>query len=173
MSNSTKLVHRKLNVPLFIGLLICAFLPGIIYGIYCAIPSRVPAKKPKSSGWKLMLICLGIHVLIGLVYVIMAAWIITILLLVFAALIFLMGFLNKDGKSPFLTIMCIWVQLLPLLFEFIELAYLGPVAVAGLILGVGAFIGSIVANQKLTAWDNYRRFGNQEATEQSEQEDAE
>ncbi len=166
MSN-TKLVHRKLNVPLFIVLLICAFVPGIIYALYCAIPSKVPSEKPKSSGWVLSLIFLSLHVLIGIVYVSIAPWLIAILLLVFAALIFLMGLINKDGKSSFLTIMCLWVQILPLLFEFLELVYLGGIAFAGLTLGIVAFIGSIVASVKLTAWDNYRRYGNQETTEEA------
>ncbi len=162
MSESPKYVHKKLNVPLFIVLLICAFVPGVVYGIYCAIPSKVPTEQPKSSGWKLSLIFLALHVIIGIIYVIMAPWLVTILLLVFAVLIFLMGLFNKDGKSPFLSVMCLWVQIIPLVLEVLQIAFLSILGVAGCILGIVAFIGSIVANKKMTAWENYRRFGNKE-----------
>lgn len=51
-----KFVKKKVNVLLLIFLLMSAALPGILYLIYCAIPTKIPQKAPKNNGVKLRLI---------------------------------------------------------------------------------------------------------------------
>ena len=58
-----KFIKKKMNVGLFIVLLMCAAVPGIFYLIYCLIPTRVPTKEPKNSGALVRLIGSGISLL--------------------------------------------------------------------------------------------------------------
>ena len=66
-----KYIKKKMNVGLFVLLLIMAFVPGIIYAIYCAIPLKVPTTKPKNNGSMLRLIGSGLALafpIIGVIY---------------------------------------------------------------------------------------------------------
>ena len=56
-------IKKKLNVPLFIVLLCCAVLPGIIYLVWTLIPRKVLLDAPKSNGWILRLVGTAIVVL--------------------------------------------------------------------------------------------------------------
>ena len=51
-----KTIKKKINVPLLIVLLIFSVVPGILYLIYCSIPTRIPDKAPKNNGKALRLI---------------------------------------------------------------------------------------------------------------------
>ena len=62
-----KLVKKKMNVGLFILLLCMAFIPGIIYAIYCAFPIKVPNAKPKNNGWLFRLIGAGLALVTPLI----------------------------------------------------------------------------------------------------------
>ena len=64
-------VKKKLNVPLLIVLLCCAFVPGIIYLIWVNIPRKVLLDAPKSNGWILRLVGTAIIPLNWLVWKLM------------------------------------------------------------------------------------------------------
>ena len=70
-----KFIKKKMNVGLFLVLLLCAAVPGIIYLIYCLIPTRVPSKEPKNSGALVRLIGTGIAFLICVIALIAVDWV--------------------------------------------------------------------------------------------------
>ena len=51
-----KFVKKKVNGLLLVLLFVCAFLPGLLYLIYCSIPNKIPNKAPKNNGVMLRLI---------------------------------------------------------------------------------------------------------------------
>ncbi len=51
-----KFIKKKVNGLLLVLLFVCAFLPGLLYLIYCSIPTKIPNKAPKNNGVMLRLI---------------------------------------------------------------------------------------------------------------------
>lgn len=159
-----KWVKKKFNVGLFIVLLLCAFLPGIIYGIYCAIPTRVSEGKPKSSGWVLTLIGVGINLAVWLYWVIWG--IVTeeeigtfYIAIGFAVPLFLCVLFNKNGKHGFLMVL----QLLIGLAAFILNAILFYYAWAGLIGLIVSFVGLV----KMHKYHKYLMYGDKVVKEET------
>ena len=58
-----KFIKKKINVVLLILLLMSAFVPGILYLIWAAIPTKVPEKAPKNNGKLTRLIGSGLTLL--------------------------------------------------------------------------------------------------------------
>jgi len=173
-----KWVKKKFNVGLFIVLLLCAFVPGIIYGIYCAIPARISENKPKRSGWIGALVGSAINVLVW-VY-----WIIYVINsegdevpqifyfnIAFAATLLVLVLLNKKGRSTFLTFVSMLVVLVNIILDVINLYY-------GWI-GLIAIIVALVCLFKMHKYHKYQTYGTkveeetEEVVEVSEEKETE
>ena len=161
-----KWVKKKFNVGLFIVLLLCAFVPGIIYGIYCAIPTRVSEGKPKSSGWVLTLIGVGINLAVWLYWVI---WVIVTeeeigtfyIALGFAVPLFLLVLVNKDGKRGVFMVLQILVGLAAFILNAILLYYAW--------IGLIGLIVSLVGLVKMHKYHKYLMYGDKVTTEEQEE----
>ena len=62
-----KFIKKKINVLLLVLLLFFAAVPGILYLIYCSVPTKIPEKAPKSNGALLRLIGSGLTLLFYIV----------------------------------------------------------------------------------------------------------
>lgn len=154
-----KWVKKKFNVGLFIVLLLCAFIPGIIYGIYCAIPARISEEKPKKSGWIGALVGSGVNVLLWVYWIVNIAINegsndvpeMFILTLAFAALLFIFVLLDKKGKSVFLTFSSIFFAVIGLILNLVYLFYAW--------VGIIALIVTIVCLFKMQKYHKYEAYG--------------
>lgn len=144
-----KWVKKKFNVKLFIILLLCAFLPGVIYGIYCAIPTRVYDQEPKHKGWLLALIGCLVNLVVWVywfAYIMIdeGEFAFIFLLPLGLGLIALLAILcNKNAKSGALLLLAFFFILFSAAFNAAYFIY-GFIALVGTI---AAFIGQRMMNR--------------------------
>lgn len=155
-----KFVKKKMNVGLFLVLLLCAAVPGIIYLIYCLIPTRVPTKEPKNSGSLVRLVGTGLAFLMCVISLIAVDWVELGAAFVYlntglSALMLLMSVCNMQTKSIaamtgtiFLSIVYIAVTvLLAMLTGIISSIWLTIPMFGGAIAGL---VGVVMGTQYFT-----------------------
>ena len=133
------IVKKKLNVPLLIVLLLCAFVPGIIYLIWLAIPKKLSLVAPKSNGWLIRLIGASLALACYVFWMILVgdeAWMTFIWHLMAGVLALIPVILGKNTKSRLLLV----VGLFFTIATFILCIVLGR-----LYYGLPAFIGCIIS----------------------------
>lgn len=142
---------KKINVPLLIVLLVCAFVPGIIYLIWAMIPRKVVLNQtePKTTGWLVRLLGSAIST---------ANWIyMTVYILVeedgesiglfylgvfFGLLALVPSILSKKPGKQYLIVITLLASICMLVYDLIFLGY-GYVSLIGVIVTfVGCGLGS-------------------------------
>lgn len=160
-------VKKKLNVPLLIVLLCCAFVPGIIYLIWAKIPRRVLLDAPKSNGWILRLVGAAVIVLNWIVWKLMLEAddfpMIFYLGLAFGVAALVPAIFSKKSSSGVL----VWITL------FFSLCALG-FGIAMAYYGWPSIIGSVVALVGCSNGLKYSRYlASQEQAAQTQPQAAE
>ncbi len=171
-----KFVKKKINVGLLIVFLMCAFVPGIIYLIYCAIPAKIPTEKPKYNGGLLRIIGSGVALLFYVICILyfnaeeLAAAFIYIGT-GSAALMLLMSVLNIKTNSIGLLMTSIFITLLYIAISVLFSIFIGvvfylwieiPILAAGIAVLVGISFG--------TKYINYNKYCNEEIPAEAENE---
>lgn len=161
------IVKKKLNVPLLIVLLLCAFVPGIIYLIWVAIPKKVSLAAPKSNGWVLRIIGASLALACYVFWMILVGdevWMTFIWHLMAAAIAFIPAVLGKKSKSRAGLV----IGLIFTIVTFILCIVLG-----GLYYGWPAFIGcilSFIGYSKAFKYHDYYVLGKRAVAEAVEAE---
>lgn len=172
-----KYVKKKLNVALLIVLLFSAFVPGIIYLIYCAIPTKIPTEKPKNNGALLRVIGSGIALLfyvISIIYFGLEDGLAAAFIYIgtgASALMLLLSVFNLKTNSVGLLMTSIFITLLYLAVSVLFAMLVGlvfylwieiPMLVGGIIVLVGISYGN--------KYINYHRYCKEEIPVAAENE---
>ena len=160
-----KFVKKKVNGLLLVLLFVCAFLPGLLYLIYCSIPTKIPNKAPKNNGVMLRLIgsLLTVAIYIGAaIYFGMEEGLLAAILGVgigFSALTFLLVLFSLKAKSTgaitLAAVLSVFTLFITLFFDFfagvISALWLVIPMIVGIIL---TFVG-ISNGKKQVLYDKY------------------
>lgn len=139
----TKYVKKKFNVKVFILLLFCAFVPGIIYAIYKSIPVKITDEEPKRNGFLLRVIGSGVFILGWVILCITISIIddeVPLTFIIFACLgviMLILALLSKTYKKIYL-----YLNLILNICGFILCCiyiYYGFIAIFGTILNIIGF----------------------------------
>ena len=155
---------RKLNVPLFIVLLIFAFVPGILYFIWTKFPAKVSADPKKGYGWLGRVIGAGVAVLTWFYWSCVTGFSMTFMYaLVPSLVLFAVAFFTKKAENKLM----LWVTILATLANLIIMFAFGF-----WFYGATAFIAYIVifvACAKGITHYNYHVLGKKEGWEGAEE----
>ncbi len=158
---------KKFSTPLFIVLLIFAFVPGIIYFIWAKTPTKICTDPEKGHGWLGRVIGAGIALVNWLYLCITTGFAFTFIIpLVPSVLLFVVAFLSKKGGKQLM----LWLNILAAVVVFGISCWL---FIYGMISLVGC-ITVIVATVKGFNHYNYHKLGKgKDEDEEDEEEDEE
>lgn len=156
--------QKKLNVPVFIFLLIFAIVPGILYFIWTKFPSKVCTDPNKGHGWLGRVIGAGVVVVTWFYWCCVTGFSMTFLYaLVPSVILFALTFLTKKaGKKLMLWLVILaTVANLVVMFAFGFFIYGIPAMIACIVI--------IVACAKGFTHYNYHVLGKKEGWEGAEE----